>query len=452
MTDQISPSAAPPPVSLGAAFLYWLKLGCISFGGPTGQIAIMHQDLVEKQRWISEQRFLHALNYCMVLPGPEAQQLAVYIGWLMHKTVGGIIAGTLFVLPSLFLLIGLSWIYMAYGDVPAVAGVLQGIKPAVIAIVLFAAHRIGSRALKNAALWSIAAVAFIAVFAFGIPFPYIVIGAGVLGYLGGRMFPDKFAVGGSHTAGARSAGAAIIDDNTPTPAHARFSWTRVLWVGLCGLLLWTLPMAGLIAAFGWEHTFSQMGWFFTKAALLTFGGAYAVLPYVYQGGVEQFQWLSATQMMDGLALGETTPGPLIMVVTFIGFVGGWTKQLFGPDSLALAGIAAGLVVTYFTFLPSFIMIFLGAPLIETTHGNLKFTAPLTGITAAVVGVILNLAAFFAWHVLWPAGFGGSFEWISAALGAAAFIALWRYKIGIIPVIAACGVIGLIVSLAGPLAR
>jgi chromate transporter len=452
MAEQTPPLQAPAPVSLSTAFLYWLKLGCISFGGPTGQIAIMHQDLVEKQRWISEQRFLHALNYCMVLPGPEAQQLAVYIGWLMHKTAGGIVAGVLFVLPSLFLLIGLSWIYMAYGEVPAVAGVLHGIKPAVIAIVLFAAHRIGSRALKNAALWSIAAVAFIAVFAFNIPFPYIVIGAGVLGYFGGRFFPAKFAVGGGHAAGARRAGAAIIDDTTPTPAHARFSWSRMTRVGVCGLLLWALPMAALFTAFGWEHTLSQMGWFFTKAALLTFGGAYAVLPYVYQGGVEQFQWLTATQMMDGLALGETTPGPLIMVVTFIGFVGGWTKQLFGPDSLAMAGIAAGMVVTYFTFLPSFIMIFLGAPLIETTHGNLKFTAPLTGITAAVVGVILNLAVFFAWHVLWPAGFGGAFEWLSAVLGVAAFVALWRFKMGIIPVIVACGVIGLIVSILGPLAR
>ena len=441
----------PEPVSLAEAFVYWLKLGCISFGGPTGQIAIMHHDLVEKKRWISEQRFLHALNYCMVLPGPEAQQLATYIGWLMHRTLGGVIAGALFVLPSLFLLIGLSWVYMSYGNVPAVAGILQGIKPAVIAIVLFAAHRIGSRALKNGVLWSIAAVSFIAIFAFNLPFPYIVLGAGLTGYLGGRFYPAYFAIGGGHGTSKHSAGAAIIDDATPTPPHALFSWPRVARVCLIGAILWTVPMGLLIAAFGWEHTLSQMGWFFTKAALLTFGGAYAVLPYVYQGGVEQYQWLSAAQMMDGLALGETTPGPLIMVVTFIGFVGGWTKQLFGPDNLALAGVAAAIVVTYFTFLPSFIMIFLGAPLIETTHGNLKFTAPLTGITAAVVGVILNLAAFFAYHVLWPLGFGGAFDWFSAAIGIAAFMAIWRNKAGVITVIAACGAAGLLMTLIRPLA-
>ncbi len=446
-----SEAQTPDAVSIGAAFFYWLKLGCISFGGPTGQIAIMHQDLVEKKRWISEQRFLHALNYCMVLPGPEAQQLAIYIGWLMHKTLGGIIAGVLFVLPSLFVLIGLSWIYMSYGDLPAVAGVLYGIKPAVIAIVLFAAHRIGSRALKNAALWMIAAIAFVAIFAFNLPFPWIILGAGLAGYLGGRYYPAYFAIGGGHGSAKSGAAAAIIDDETPTPAHALFNWSRVVRVCLWGAALWLVPMAALMATVGWEHTLSQMGWFFTKAALLTFGGAYAVLPYVYQGGVEQFQWLSASQMIDGLALGETTPGPLIMVVTFIGFVGGWTKQLFGPEQMALAGVVAATVVTYFTFLPSFIMIFLGGPLIETTHGNLKFTAPLTGITAAVVGVILNLAAFFAGHILWPTGWGGGFDWVSALMGVAAFVAIWRYKAGIITVIAACGTTGFLLTLVKPLA-
>lgn len=438
-------------MTLGQAFLYWLKLGCVSFGGPTGQIAIMHHDLVEKKRWISEQRFLHALNYCMVLPGPEAQQLATYIGWLMHKSLGGIAAGVLFVLPSLFVLIALSWIYMAYGDVPAVAGILHGIKPAVIAIVLFAAYRIGTRALKNGALWTIAAIAFVSISVFKLPFPYIILGAGVIGYLGGHFAPGRFAVGGGHAGGQRNAGASIIDDTTPTPAHALFNWRRFARVCIGGLFLWGAPMAALITAFGWEHTLSQMGWFFTKAALLTFGGAYAVLPYVYQGGVEQYQWLSATQMIDGLALGETTPGPLIMVVTFIGFVGGWTRQLFGPDNLAAAGVAAGVVVTYFTFLPSFIMIFLGGPLIETTHGNLKFTAPLTGITAAVVGVILSLAAFFAYHVLWPRGFDSTFDWLSAAIGLAAFIALWRNRLGIITVIAACAMAGLAITMIQPLA-
>ena len=446
MDNKTSNSAAPPAVTLTEAFRYWLKLGFISFGGPTGQIAIMHQDLVEKKRWISEQRFLHALNYCMVLPGPEAQQLAIYIGWLMHRTWGGIIAGTLFVLPSLFILIALSWIYMAYGNLPAVAGILYGIKPAVTAIVVFAAYRIGSRALRNAALWAIATAAFIAIFALRVPFPYIVLGAGVIGYLGGRVAPAKFATGGGHDAAGKSYGAAIIDDHTPAPAHALFSWPRFARVCAAGFVLWASAMAVLLVLYGWEATLTQMGWFFTKAALLTFGGAYAVLPYVYQGGVEQYQWLTATQMIDGLALGETTPGPLIMVVTFVGFVGGWTKQLLGPDSLWLAGSVAAVVVTYFTFLPSFIFILLGAPLIETTHGNLKFTAPLTGITAAVVGVILNLAVFFAYHVLWPQGYGSGFEWLSAIIGIAAFVALWRYKIGVIPVIAACGAVGIVYTL------
>ena len=454
--NSVSPTPpAPVPVSLTEAFWYWLKLGFISFGGPTGQIAIMHQDLVEKKRWISERRFLHALNYCMVLPGPEATQLAAYIGWMMHKTRGGIIAGTLFFLPSLFILIALSWIYMAYGNVPVVAGILYGIKPAVTAIVVFAAYRIGSRALKNATLWSIAAAAFIAIFAFDVPFPYIVLSAGVIGFIGGRIAPGLFATGGGHGAADKSYGAAIIDDHTPTPQHALFTWGRFTRVMIVSLALWAVVIGVLCGLYGWNGTLTQMGWFFTKAALLTFGGAYAVLPYVYQGGVEQYQWLTATQMIDGLALGETTPGPLIMVVTFIGFVGGWTKQLFGPESLVFAGGVAAVVVTYFTFLPSFVFIFLGAPLIETTHGNLKFTAPLTGITAAVVGVILNLAVFFAWHVLWPhatreALFAGGFEWLSAVIGVAAFTALWRYKIGIIPVIAACSAVGLAYTLLKPL--
>ncbi|MGQ0752248.1 MAG: chromate efflux transporter, partial [Betaproteobacteria bacterium] len=329
-TDDLNTSEAPPRVTLGEAFLYWLKLGFISFGGPTGQIAIMHQELVERRRWISERRFLHALNYCMVLPGPEATQLATYIGWLMHRTLGGIIAGTLFVLPSLFILIALAWIYMAYGDVPAIAGILYGIKPAVTAIVVYAAYRIGSRALKNGLLWTIAAVAFVAIFAFDVPFPYIVLGAGIIGYIGGRLAPDKFAVGGGHGAAQKHYGAALIDDTTPTPAHARFTWSHLAMVCAVSLALWFGVIAALYALYGWDATLTQMGWFFTKAAFLTFGGAYAVLPYVYQGAVEHYGWLTATQMIDGLALGETTPGPLIMVVTFIGFVGGWVKAVFGP--------------------------------------------------------------------------------------------------------------------------
>ena len=437
-------------VSLRDAFYYWLKLGLISFGGPTGQIAIMHHDLVEKKRWISERRFLHALNYCMVLPGPEATQLATYIGWMMHKTPGGIIAGTLFVLPSLLILIGLSWVYMAYGNVPVVAGILYGIKPAVTAIVVFAAYRIGSRALHNGALWSIAGAAFIAIFAFHVPFPFIVMGAGLVGYLGGRFAPAKFATVTSHGPVTTTYGPAIIDDATPTPAHAIFRWSHFARICTVSLMLWAGAMAALAWYYGRDAALTQMGWFFTKAALLTFGGAYAVLPYVYQGGVEQYQWLTAAQMIDGLALGETTPGPLIMVVTFVGFVGAWTKQVFGADSLFLAGAAGALVVTYFTFLPSFVFIFLGAPLIETTHGNIKFTAPLTGITAAVVGVILNLAVFFAYHVLWPRGVSGNFDWIPAVIGTAAFVALFRLKAGIIPVILVCGALGLGYTLLRPL--
>ena len=297
----------------------------------------MHQELVERRRWISERRFLHALNYCMVLPGPEAQQLATYIGWLMHRTWGGIVAGGLFVLPSLFILIALSYIYMAYGSVPAVAGLLYGIKPAVVAIVLAAAWRIGQRALKHPALWAISVAAFVAIYAFALPFPVIVIGAGIIGAIGGRFAPHVFAMGGGHGASKKEYGPAIIDDDTPTPAHATYRLSRVAAYALGGLALWALAMGALVAAYGWESTLAKMGWFFTKAALLTFGGAYAVLPYVYQGAVENQHWLTAAQMIDGLALGETTPGPLIMVVAFVGFVGGWTAEIFGPAQLLLAG-------------------------------------------------------------------------------------------------------------------
>jgi chromate transporter len=436
------PVEPPAPVSFWQAFAYWLKLGFISFGGPAGQIALMHQELVERRRWISEKRFLHALNYCMLLPGPEAQQLATYIGWLMHRTWGGIAAGVLFVLPSLFILIGLSWAYMAYGHVPAVAGLLYGVKPAVTAIVLFAAWRIGSRVLKNAWLWAIAVAAFVAIFALRLPFPLIVLAAGAIGYFGSRFAPAYFAVGGGHGSAAASAGAALIDDHTPTPEHALFGWGRFARVLAVFLLLWLGALGALTALYGWNGALTQMAWFFTKAALLTFGGAYAVLPYVFQGAVDHYHWLSATQMIDGLALGETTPGPLIMVVSFVGFVGGWGQALFGPQALFAAGAAAAAVVTFFTFLPSFLFILLGGPFIESTHGNLKFTAPLTAITAAVVGVIVNLAVFFAYHVLWPAGLSGPFEIASAVIGVLAAIALFRFKAGVIPVVLASALIGM----------
>ncbi|MRR49758.1 MAG: chromate efflux transporter, partial [Rhodocyclaceae bacterium] len=421
---------------------YWLKLGCISFGGPAGQIAVMHQELVEKRRWISERRFLHALNYCMVLPGPEVQQLTIYIGWLLHRTWGGIVAGTLFVLPSLLLLVLLTWVYLSFGHVAWVQGIFAGIKPAVVAIVLFSAWRIGARALKNRVLWAFAVASFIAIFFFDLPFPAIVLAAGILGYLGSRVAPDKFKAGGGHGSSDKNFGPALIDDDTPPPAHARFSPTRLMLLLSAGLALWSGAMVLLLGT----PVLKDMGLFFSKAALVTFGGAYAVLPYVYQGGVETYGWLTAPQMIDGLALGETTPGPLIMVVAFVGFIGGWSKEVFGPESLLLAGATGATVATFFTFLPSYLFILTGAPLVEATHGDVKFTAPLTGITAAVVGVIVNLALFFGYHVLWPQGFSGGFQWFAAVLSVAAFLALWRFKQDILRVIGACALAGLVQTL------
>jgi chromate transporter len=426
------------------AFRYWLRLGFISFGGPAGQIAIMHRELVDEKRWISESRFLHALNYCMVLPGPEAQQLATYIGWLMHRTWGGIVAGALFVLPSLVILVALSWLYMAYGHVTGVAGILYGVKPAVVALVLHAAWRIGSRTLKHAALWIVAAAAFFAIFVWSVPFPLIVIAAGIAGAIGGRLWPTAFRLGTSHTAAHGEHGPAIIDDHTPTPVHARFHARRLGIVVAAFLAIFCVALGALALVFGWASTLAQMGWFFTKAAMLTFGGAYAVLPYVYQGAVDNYQWLTPGQMIDGLALGESTPGPLIMVVAFVGFVGAWTHPPFA--SPLLAGIAGATVATFFTFLPSFLFILAGGPLVEGTHGRIAFTTPLTAITAAVVGVIVNLAAFFAWHVFWPRGASGGLDAAALAIFAAATFALFRTKAGVIPVIAACGAAGLLLAL------
>ena len=439
-------SEAPQAVSFWQALRFWFKLGFISFGGPAGQIAIMHEELVVRRRWLSEKRFLHALNYCMVLPGPEAQQLATYIGWLMHKTRGGIAAGALFVLPSLFMMIGLSWLYIAFGHVTWVAGMFYGIKPAVTAIVVQAAHRIGSRALKNNFLIAIAAASFVAIFALNVPFPIIVVVAALVGLIGGRMSPASFSASGGHASTQASFGPALIDDHTPTPSHAMFTWKRFLKVLLAGAVLWTMPMAFLMMQHGWDHTLTQMSWFFTKAALLTFGGAYAVLPYVYQGAVEQFGWVTATQMIDGLALGETTPGPLIMVVAYVGFIGGHVKAVLGPDNLFLAGALAATLVTWFTFLPSFIFILAGGTFVESTHNDLKFTAPLTAITAAVVGVILNLALFFGYHTLWQQGFAGSLDIASALIAMGAAIALFKYKRNVMHVIGVCGLLGILIKL------
>jgi chromate transporter len=437
-------------VTFAEAFRFWLKLGFISFGGPAGQIAVMHRELVEEKRWISERRFLHALNYCMLLPGPEATQLATYIGWLMHRTWGGIVAGTLFVLPSVFILIGLSWAYVAYGNVPWIAALFYGMKPAVAAIVLQAVWRIGSRTLKDPRrvpfLWTIAILSFACIAWLHVPFPWVVLCAAIAGAVGGRYAPGQFAGGAGHAAQAREHGAEsyVIDDDTPTPPHARFTRMRLAAVIGVAAVLWAATMGLLVAAGGWDATLAQMGWFFTKAAFLTFGGAYAVLPYVYQGAVEHFQWLTGPQMIDGLALGETTPGPLIMVVAFVGFVGGWTHQVLGPDMLFAGAALAAVVVTWFTFLPSFLFILAGGPLVEATHGNIKFTAPLTGVTAAVVGVIGTLALFFLEHIAQPVA-GGPIDVRALAIAAAAAVALLRYKVGVIPVIAGCALAGLVLS-------
>ena len=439
----------PLPVSFWQALRFWLKLGLISFGGPAGQIAIMHQELVEQKRWISEKRFLHALNYCMLLPGPEAQQLAIYLGWLMHRQWGGIVAGMLFVLPSLFILIILSWLYIAFGHVSWVAGLFYGIKPAVTAIVFQAAYRMGSRTLKNKVLWAVAAAAFVAIFVLKIPFPWIVLAAAMVGFVGSKWRADIFNANAAHLASQKQYGAAIIDDDTPPPAHAQFRWTRLIQLLLVGALLWCIPMLLLKHLYGWLHDYTQMAWFFSKAALLTFGGAYAVLPYVYQGAVHHYGWVTPTQMIDGLALGETTPGPLIMVVTFVGFIGAYTQTLLGSEHAMVAGILAAVLVTWFTFLPSFLFILGGAPLIESTHNDLKFTAPLTAITAAVVGVILNLALFFGYHVLWPQGFDAGllagFDAIAASIALAAALALFVFKRNVMEVIAGSAAIGLLLS-------
>ena len=425
----------PQKPSFYQFFVYWLKLGFISFGGPAGQIAMMHQELVERRRWISEHRFLHALNYTMVLPGPEAQQLATYIGWLMFGVRGGIVAGVLFVLPSLFILSGLTWVYLSYGEVDAVAGILYGIKPAVTAIILFAAYRIGSKALSNIVLKVLAVLAFIAIYQFEIAFPYIVLIAATIGFFGAMMSPDTFTVGAHHGGSKSDYGPALIDDDTPTPEHAKFKWSRLVSFALIGVGLGAAMFVLLT-----DPVLNNMAEFFTKAALVTFGGAYAVLPYIYQGGVDQYQWLTSVQMMDGLALGETTPGPLIMIVAFVGFVGAWTKEIFGPEAQFLAGFAGAAVATFFTFLPSFLFIFIGGPGVEATRGDLKFSAPLSAVTAAVVGVIINLAVFFAQNTLWPSG--NEFDVIAALIGIVAFVALFRYKVGIMTVIAVCAMLGL----------
>jgi chromate transporter len=444
---------ASKTVSFGDAFRFWLQLGFISFGGPAGQIAIMHRELVEKRRWISEKRFLHALNFCMVLPGPEAQQLATYLGWLMHRTWGGVVAGTLFVLPSLILLIVLSWVYMAFGQQLIVAGIFYGIKPAVAAIVLHALHRIASKSLGNPLVapvpWALAAMSFIAVWALHAPFPLVVLAAMLIGVVVSRVAPGALGNSGGHAGTAVAPHQpALIDDDTPTPVHALFKPSRLAMVLSAGAVLWLLPMALLFFNYGWQGTLTQIGWFFTKAALLTFGGAYAVLPYVNQAAVDHYQWLTTAQMMDGLALGETTPGPLIIIVAFVGFVASWGKAVMGPEALFLGAALGACVATWFTFLPSFIFILAGGPYVESTRGNLKLTAPLAAVTAAVVGVIANLALFFIAAVARPMGASGPFDWVAMAMVVAAALALWRLKWGVIRVIVVAAGTGLALRLLG----
>ena len=472
--------AAPRPPSLAEALRYWLRLGCISFGGPAGQIALMHAELVERRRWISEGRFLHALNYCMLLPGPEAQQLATYLGWLLHRTLGGVIAGALFVLPSLVLLIALASAYVGWGDVPLVAALFYGIKPAVVALVVQAAHRLATRTLRGGVLWALAVGGFIAVAAFQAPFPLVVVAAALAGALGARFAPRHFGgapgpsggqggqggqgrpdgpaeqAGAKATQGPAARAPYLIDDHTPRPAHTHFRpWHTAAMVAL-GLLLWALPMAALVVFFGAQGVATQMGAFFTQAALLTFGGAYAVLPFVYQGAVVQHGWVTPAQMMDGLALGESTPGPLIMVVAFVAFVGGWhSPQMvgqaggFGPLAPYAAGALCALVATWFTFLPSFVFILAGGPLVESTRGRMAFTGPLTAITAVVCGVILNLALFFGAHVLWPQGLSGGFDLAAALIFLAALWALVVRRRGVIEVLAASAAVGAVVHLGLP---
>src|SRR5436190_3623624 len=418
------------------AFLFWLKLGFISFGGPTGQIAMMHQELVERRKWISEARFLHALNYCMLLPGPEAQQLATYVGWVLHRTWGGIVAGSLFVLPSVFVLWTLSYVYMAYGKVAWVAALFYGLKPAVLAIVASAVIRIGSKALKNEVMWSLAVLAFLGIFFLKVPFPIIIVAAGLIGLAGGKMWPTKFIVEKEHGGNGATT---VIADNEESPEHTKPSVARAVKVCAVCLVLWWAPVVLVGAWLGWNHAVFHEGVFFSKAAMVTFGGAYAVLPYVSQQAVENFGWLNAGQMVDGLGLAETTPGPLIMVLQFVGFLGAWQHP--GQLLPVMAGTLGALVTTWTTFLPCFLWIFLGAPHIEQLRGNVKLTAALSAVTAAVVGVVLNLAVWFGLHVLFPAR--GQVDWFTVVVGVLALGGLVKWKWDVVPVVLGGAVLGLI---------
>ncbi len=431
-----------PHPSFLEAFKFWLKLGFISFGGPTGQIAIMHQELVEKRKWISNTRFLQALNYCMLLPGPEAKQLAIYIGWLLHKIPGGVAAGCFFVIPSIFILFGLSLVYAVYGNIPWIAAVFSGLKPAVLAIVAAAVIKIAQKALKNEVMIAMGVLSFVAIFFFKVPFPLIILSAGLIGLLGGIFLPRKFETIKEKDGDSEDAYVQYCD--LDLPCHIEPSMKRNIILILVFLSLWIVPMGGL-TLFS-NPVFVTEGLFFSKAAFLTFGGAYAVLAYIAQAGVEQFAWLTGPQMLDGLGLAETTPGPLIMVVQFVGFMAGRNHP--GALNPIWAGLIGSLTATYFTFLPSFLFIMLGGPYIEKFRRNKKLTAALSAITAAVFGVVLNLAVWFGIQVLFPAA--GEVNWLGIVIGFTSFAALQWLRVGMITALISAGVLGLLVKLLGPI--
>jgi chromate transporter len=451
--------SAPHGVSFGEAMRVWARVAALSFGGPAGQIAVMHRIVVEEKKWIGEQRFLQALNYCTLLPGPEAQQLATYIGWLMHRTRGGLVAGTLFVLPGLLAIMALSWIYVLLGKVTLVQGLFFGLKAAVLVIVVEAVLRVGKRALKNNILRGLAAAAFVALFFFNVPFPVIVLGAGVIGYIGGRAGMPAFLNAGGHGASAANQltdADSLLGEETPDHAKPNVRWS--LTITAIFLALWLVPVTLLYLDLGAGNVFTQIALFFSKMAVVTFGGAYAVLAYVAQEAVDKYHWVTAGQMLDGLGMAETTPGPLIMVTQFVGFLAAWRAP--GSMPPLLAATLGGLLTTWVTFTPCFLWIFFGAPFVEALRANKALSAALGAITAAVVGVILNLAVWFALHVLFarqiPVHWLGlsvdlpvlsSLDIPSAVLSAAAAVAIFRFKLGMIPVLLASSLAGIVLFFA-----
>lgn len=420
MTQHLAPS-------IQEAFWFWLKLGVISFGGPAGQISTMHEELVEKKKWVSEENFLHALNYCMLLPGPEAQQLATYLGWLMHRTWGGIMAGVLFILPSLLLFIGLSWVYLVYGQQAWLITLFETLKPAVVAIIFYAAYKMARKTIRSYLLATITTASLIAVALLNISFPWVVLVAAILGYIHGQF-------NGQQQKKPSEA------QQFPAGTEHHLNLLRAFKVLLVFLLLWAIPMAMLISGYGWQHIYAQMSWFFTKAAFLTFGGAYAVLPYVYEAVVENFQWLNSSQILDGLALGESTPGPLIMIVAFVGFLASYQQALLGSSHLFEAGAFGAILATWFTFLPSFLFILLGAPLIEKTKEFPKMVQALQFITAAVVGTVIQLGLFFALHIFWPNGLNQESSLFALGMSLASIYLLAFRKWSILQLLGLCLVV------------